>query len=354
MVSSFLCKNPNLRPLRLAETDLQQVKNARPYRVVVHGLPHFCTKLSRLLRCEGWDVHYHTGQSMASLVALANDLRRCDLAYTWGGRISMGKFLRAAHALGKKNVVMLWSGSDVFFAQKEFAAGRMEPWIASKTHWAVSPWIAEEVRALGLPCEFVQASFVDLAAQVVPLPEKFSVLSYLPNKEKSMLYGWDQIQEVARALPTVEFNVIGLAKGETMDAPPNVTLRGWAEDLTPHLQRATLLWRPVQHDGLSFMVLEALAQGRHVLYSYPFPGCIEVKRAVAAQRELERLLALHRSQVLPTNDAGIRSIAKDFTPAVVRATLLRRWEEIILQSRVSPAPSRVARETRDAAEQVSR
>ena len=309
----------------------------RPYRVVVHGLPHFCQKLSGLVQCEGWDVRYHSRQTASGLVSLANDLRRCDLAYTWGGRVSLGKFLGAARYLGKQKLVMLWSGSDVFFAQEEKAAGKLNPWIAQKIHWAVSPWIAEEVRALGLRCEYVQASFVEPVKEIAPLPEKFSVLAYVPDREKAKLYGWNQIVEVANALRSVEFNVVGLREGERLEAPPNVKLHGWARYMRPHLERATVLWRPVEHDGLSFMVLEALSEGRHVIYSYPFEGCVQAKTVAEAQHDLKRLASLHDSKTLGINSAGIQSITERFTPTKVRGELLRRWEEIILQK---PAAAR--------------
>jgi hypothetical protein len=331
---------------------LRRKQLRRPYRVVVHGLPHFCQKLSGLLQCEGWDVRYHSSRTAAGLVALANDLRRCDLAYSWGGRISMGKFLWATRCLGRTKLVMLWSGSDIFFAQEELSAGRMEPWIARKIHWAVSPWLAAEVQSLGLRCEYVQASFVEPAAVIAPLPETFSVVAYMPGKEKAKLYGWDQIVEVAQALRSVQFNVVGLRHGESLEAPPNVRVHGWASDLKPYLQNATVLWRPVQHDGLSFMVLEALAQGRHVLYSYPFAGCIAATTAATAQRELQRLVALHDAKTLKVNEPGMRSVADNFSPQKVRADLLRRWEEIILTSSDVSTGNLLARRPRDAIRQL--
>jgi hypothetical protein len=340
---SFSSRNDGsvLRAVESRENGLKTNGIRRSYRVVVHGLPHFCQKLSGLLECEGWDVRYHSRQTASGLVLLANDLRRCDLAYTWGGRVSLGKFLGAAKYLGKQKLVMLWSGSDVFFGQEETAAGKMNPWIAKKIHWAVSPWIAEEVRALGLQCDYVQVSFVEPVKEIVPLPAMFSVLVYVPDREKAKLYGWDQIVEVANALRSVEFHVVGLREGEQLEAPPNVKLHGWARDMKPHLERATVLWRPVEHDGLSFMVLEALAQGRHVIYSYPLEGCAQATTALEAQRELKRLLSLHDARTLGINSAGIQSIAQQFTPAKVRGDLLRRWEEIILQN-TAAARSRTA------------
>jgi hypothetical protein len=325
----------------------------KPFRVVIHGLPHFCQKLFALLRGSHWEIHYRSDLDPIGLAALARNLYGSDLAYTWGGRISMGKFLWAARSLGKQKVVMLWSGSDVLYAKQELASGKRSSWVAERTHWAVSPWIAEEVRSMGLSCEYVQASFVQPVEDPLPLPDNFSVLAYVPSKEKSQLYGWDQILEVARSLPSVAFTVVGLQQGESLSAPPNVRVHGWTSNLTPFLERATVLWRPVQHDGLSFMVLEALAQGRHVLYSYPFPGCIPVNGAVQARAELQGLLDLHTSRALRLNADGMQSIARDFAPAKVQADLLRRWEEIILSPGPGPLGKLAARGPKNAESQLN-
>jgi|SRR5208337_4442834 len=315
---------------------MPQAGGSKPFRVVVHGLPHFCQKLSALLRGSQWKIHYQSKHDPLGLAVLARNLHRCDLAYTWGGRISMGKFLSAARCLGKKKVVMLWSGSDVLYAKQELAWGKKSSWAAERIHWAVSPWLAEEVRSMGLRCEYVQASFVDPVQDPLPLPGKFSVLVYVPSKDKSQLYGWDQVLEVACSLPSVTFTVVGLQRGEDLSAPQNVKVHGWIGNLTPFLERTTVLWRPVQHDGLSFMVLEALAQGRHVLYSHPLPGCIHVQGATQARAELQRLLALHEFRALQLNSDGMQAIACDYAPAKVQSELLRRWEEIILSSGPRP------------------
>ncbi|MGA8220488.1 MAG: hypothetical protein WB780_02460 [Candidatus Acidiferrales bacterium] len=304
----------------------------RPFIVALHGLPYFSAKLARLLRNERWDVRFRFGLSARDLAVYANDLRRCDLAYTWGGRISMGKFLWAARCFRKKRIVMLWSGSDVMYARQEFAEGKMVPWIARMTHWAVSPWIAEEVRTMGLRCEYIQASFVNPVGEPKPLPEKFSVVAYVASIEKKDLYGWDRIVEVASALPSVEFNIVGLQPGQVLEGPANINVHSRVEDAAPFIERATVLYRPVRHDGLSFMVLETLAQGRHVLYSYPLPACIQVRDTEMAIKELQRLHALHDSRTLTRNEAGMQFIARDYAPEKVRAEILRRWEEIIVPS----------------------
>jgi hypothetical protein len=152
----------------------------------------------------------------------------------------------------------------------------------------------------------------------------------VPTLERASLYGLDRILEVADAFRFVDFTLVGLRPVETLTGPPNLKIYNQARTLVPYIARATVIWRPVRHDaGTSFMVLEALAQGRHVLYSYPFSSCIQVTTAAAACQELKRLLSLHDSKALCLNHAGMRTIAEEFTPQRVRANLFKRWAEII-------------------------
>jgi glycosyltransferase involved in cell wall biosynthesis len=225
-------------------------------------------------------------------------------------------------------VIILWCGSDALFAKQELAQGKMDPWVRNRIHWAVSPWLAEEVSALGINCEYVQTSFVD-SVSPAPLPEKFSVLVYAPSLEKAELYGVDLILEAARKLRNIEFKMVGLQEGSIPDCPSNLQVFGHV-DPDRFYRESTVLWRPVRHDGLPFMVLEALAHGRHVLYSYPFPGCVHVSGPNAACREMERLRDLHSSGTLALNENGRQVVRQDFNPQVVRARLLSRWKEIIL------------------------
>jgi len=308
----------------------EQRKSSGSRRVAIHGLPYFCAKLSTILKDPEWDVRHHLYEP-SGLIRFAADLWRCDLAFSWGGRITMGRFLRAARYLGKENVVILWCGSDVLYAQEELSAGKkIDSWVAERIHWAASPALAEEVRSMGLSCEYVQVSFVEPVATPAPLPASFSVLVYVPTIERASLYGLDRILEVADALRHVEFTLVGLQRGETLKGPPNLKVYNRVKTLASYIERASLIWRPVRHDaGISFLVLEALAQGRHVLYSYPFSSCVHVTTAAAARREIERLLNLHESKELFLNEAGIRTITQDFTPERVRANLFAKWTEVI-------------------------
>lgn len=298
------------------------------YRVALHGLPHFCRKLSALVHGGDWDVPYRSPFHPIGWAQRFADLARCDLAYSWTGNINPGLFLRAAHALGKEKVIVLWSGSDVLFAAQELKAGRKDSWVSSRVHWAVSPWLAEEVRALGIDCEYVQTSFVSPVVPS-PLPSQFSVLTYAPSLKKGDLYGVDRILEVAQKLPTISFQLVGLQEGTLPGAPKNLQVFGKV-NLNEFYRNSTVLWRPVRHDGLSFMVLEALSHGRHVLYSYALPGCRQVATTKEAMEKITHLRDLHASKSLSLNHEGVALIVRDYDREVVRKSLLDRWEQLIL------------------------
>ena len=53
------------------------------------------------------------------------------------------------------------------------------------------------------------------------------------------------------------------------------------------------------------MVLESLGHGRHVLWTYPFPGCIEARGAEDARNHIARLHALHEQGLLRINEEGV-------------------------------------------------
>jgi hypothetical protein len=304
-------------------------KRQQPYRVVAHGLTYFCRKLPDLLNSHNLQVFDRSQHDLVSLWNLFRDLRRCDLAFSWGGRLDMGPFLQAVRSLRVPKVVIFWCGSDILRSNELAKDLRPDPWILKQIHWAASPSLAEEVRALGVHCEYVQASFVPQIAKPAPLPREFSVLVFLPTPRLADLYGWDLISAAARALPHVTFNLVGLREG-ILDAPPNVHVHRWIDDLSSLYRDSSVLWRPVRHDaGIAFMVLEALSHGRHVLYTYPIQGARRVSGLVDSIQAIQELFDAHHAGGLSLNQVGIDSVAQTYSREVVREELQRRWSGII-------------------------
>ena len=303
-------------------------------RVLVHGLTYFGEAFSDFMSGNGWEFVYYPDNGVGNLVAMGNALRRCDLVYQIGGRVNVGRFLRAARLLRKKLIVMHWVGSDTLEAQSAVSSGRCDPWVLNSIHhWADSAWILKEVRELGVGCEYVPLASPRVSISPAPLPEEFKVLVYVPSVEAAELYGLDKILEAARALPHVRFELVGLRDGPLESPPPNIRFHERVPDLTEYYKQATVVWRPTRHDGLSWMVCEALGHGRHVLWSYPFPGCTLVSSTSEAIAAIQNLQQLHRAQKLKLNYEGVAFIsADDCFPANFKRNILCHLERILVSN----------------------
>lgn len=300
-------------------------------RVLVHGLIYFGQMFAELMNGDGWEFRYYPDAGIRNLAAMGSALRACDMAYQIGGRVTQGKFLHAARLLRKKKIVMHWVGSDTVDEQKEVAEGKSEPWVFQRIHhWAESDWMVGEVQALGLPCELVPLPSSCIPDRPSPLPCKFSVLVYMPDTRRGDLYGLDRILQAARELPHIPFDLVGLLHGPIIDPPRNLKIHGRIPNLADFYRKASVVWRPVRHDGLSFMVLEALGHGRHVLWTYAFPGCIQVDSALEARDVIARLSTLHEQGRLEINSAGVQAISNGgYLPKRLRTEIHARLDQIL-------------------------
>jgi hypothetical protein len=300
-------------------------------RVLVHGDVHAGTMFAQLMDGDGWRFRYYPDAGLRNLSLIARELRACDLAYQIGGRVTAGKFLTAAKLMRKKKIVMHWTGSDVLDEQIKGFYPAADPWILENVeHWAVSDRLVHEVSTLGVSCRLVPLPSPSVPDHPSPLPSRFSVLVYMPAVTRGVLYGLDRILEVAKELPHIPFELVGLLEGKIENPPANLRVHGRILDLREFFQRATVIWRPVRHDGLSWMVLEALGHGRHVLWSYAFPGCTQVRSAAEARDEIAHLYALDQQKLLEINSDGVAAISEGgYLPRSLRSKIRTRLDEIL-------------------------
>lgn len=337
--------NPKVAPLRSATATIGQPADLAPSmhvlsekrrstrRILVHGLVYFGEVFANFMTGDGWDFQYYPDRGLGNLASMTNALRQCDLVYQIGGRVTIGRFLRAAKLFGKRRIVMHWIGSDVLEQRESLAAREPDAWVLKEIHhWADSEWIAAEVSALGVPCRLVPLPSARVPERPSPLPEQFRVLVYVPSVEDSALYGLDAILDVARLLPEVQFELVGLRDGPVPSPPSNISFHKRVPDLAEFYRQASLLWRPTRHDGLSWMVCEALGYGRHVMWTYPFPGCIQATSASEAATHIERLYELHQEKKLQINRDGVCFVAaSEYNPQRFK-TKIRSYLEKILES----------------------
>ncbi len=300
-------------------------------RVLVAGLPHFGRQMAELIAGDGWAAAYvETGERpWRHLATLARETLRADLVYLYGGQVERGSrpewLLRAT----RLPAVMHWCGTDVLYARRAQQAGRASRFLRERVvHLAAAPWLADELRPV------VEAEYLPVASPAVPrdepappFPSRFTVLAYLPD-QRAEFYGRDVAMFVARNLPQARVLVVGGSGGLAL-ALSNVEALGWQRDLRPLWAETTVLLRTPAHDGLSFMVQEALGWGRHVVWIHGLPGVTEVRDAEEAVRAVQDLFARHQRGALGLNEEGMDHARAVFRPELVRAALRTRFAALL-------------------------
>lgn len=302
----------------------------RSYRVAIGGLPYFGRRMAALLAGEGWQAAYleTRGWRPAPALAALRAARRADVLYQLGGQIERLSRPDALRAVASPLCVMHWTGSDVLYAHTVARRGRVSRRLRDGcVHWAGAPWLVEELATIGVQATWVPHSEVAALSAIPPLPDgRFTVLAYLrPGREQ--FYGAEAVLRVAATLPEAEILIAGCER--LPSAPANVRCLGWVERMDAVYARCHVLLRMAAHDGLAFMVQEALAFGRHVVWNYPFPGAHLAADAEEACTRVTGLAAQHERGTLSLNLAGAAHVRERYNPTRIRDDIRRRLAAVI-------------------------
>lgn len=176
----------------------------------------------------------------------------------------------------------------------------------AKAHLADSPELAEELQELGIQARVVRLLPKLIEADIEPLPQKFSVLSYWCDGRRD-LYGGDVVLQLAEEFGDVEFKIVN-ATGVGESASPNVKFLGFRQDMRRIYSQSSVLIRLPLHDSLSAMVLEMLARGRYVIYNKRLRG-VHFATSLAEARE-----ALYEiRQKTEPNSCGAQMVRERFS-----------------------------------------
>jgi hypothetical protein len=304
-------------------------------RVVVLGQPFWGQRIADVLTSANLDAVFVGSRGYARLLAVP-PAREPDVliraGFRMGANTPRGRLFDAwwrllRVRLRRSAACYYWLGTDVFNLLEDARAGHLRAAAVRAArddlHLAVAPWLVEELETVGLHATL--AGFPEshrVPDTLAPLPEAFSVLTYVPDA-RFAFYGGPIVLAAARRLPGVRFEIVG-GTGEGVAAPPaNVRWRGWVADMASVYDAATVVVRVPRHDGLGSTVVEGLMHARHVVYTYdvPFTTRVDPESPDALAAALDSLEGRHRRGELVLNTAGRDYAIEAFDQATLTARL---------------------------------
>jgi len=225
----------------------------------------------------------------------------------WEGLVWTFIFI-SLRLLGKK-ITLHWQGTDVVELRKPNSL--LYSRIVS-FHTAQAPWLCCELKQKGINATWFPIVPPLRNSKLLPMPRKFAVLTYVASG-KADFYGHGVLRGLSKALQDVDFYVVGSVHKRDQIREHNIKYLGWVKKMEEVYSKTTVLLRLTEHDGLSFMALEALARGRHVIWNKRFPHCHFAESEEQALQVLRRLKS--GSSRMP-NIAGAKFVRKQFSEKV--------------------------------------
>ncbi|MCK4306728.1 hypothetical protein KAW50_00720 [candidate division WOR-3 bacterium] len=228
------------------------------------------------------------GLNPKKIVEFTKKLQRFEIVHFISGYQRI-KLLIWTRLWGKK-VVNHWIGTDVLSVTKNARSKLLTRITDLLIHiqFANSPHLVRELKEARI-----------LANYLPTIPPIHSQLSVAGRQGVLVYIPWDRVDfhrgaevlEFARVFQDVEFHVVGTRHSGFLPTYVNIHYHGWVSNMDKVWEEVSVLLRFPRHDGLSSMVLEALARGKWVVWNYFMPHCSQIKRIEDIHQELKLALA---------------------------------------------------------------
>jgi len=217
--------------------------------------------------------------------------------------------------LAKKKVIVHWIGTDVLKLSRFPRRGML--WKVGMRmvdlHLAVSQPLAEELKTLGINSKVVPL-IADLPLKPIEInwPPGDQVFVYLPELRKDF-FNKDIIFQLADRMPSVKF-LITCYSSDNGPSLKNIEYLGFVKDMEKIWDQVKVYLRIVEHDGLSHTVIEALARGKHVVWSCHFPHCFYANNVEGIKGILENIFKSGQPNI-----EGMKFAQSEFNPDKIAA-----------------------------------
>jgi len=301
------------------------------HQILIMGLPYFAQRLAKVIASDDWMPTVYTE---SSALMMRQKLRRAlmllralsqDVAYQVGGP-TFDKRIKAIFRTLHRPAVLHWVGSDVS-AVREIPQRMLIEEMAGIIHWVDAPWLQSELNSIGIAATVLPSFAIDDQGAAPFSREHLEVLLYLPDS-RWQFYSGDALTGMAASMPTIEFTIVG-SKGQNRPQAANIHYCGWVKGLSQYYDNSHVFVRLPEHDGLSAMVVEALAHARHVLWNHELRGVTLTTDVDQVRMRLSQLDALRATGELQLNHAGREYALQNFSSRAVGDVLRHSFRELL-------------------------
>lgn len=300
-------------------------------RVLVNGLPLFAKRFAEDL--QKYDpssrfIFLDTYNSLWAKFLFFLYVPFCDCVISMNGVTDNSGSLNLV-LWWKKKLILQWMGTDALLAMDRFKQQTIfRKYIDNSYNFVDSQWLMEEVKSLEVPVEYLHFKSVTVMSND-KIYDQISITSYVAEK-RQLFYGMDQIAEIARALPNIEFHLFGLNQAD-FPTTPNVHFYGWVspEEFAEKLKVSPIFLRLTDHDGFSVSVIEALGYGCEVIWSLPFEYTHLATNAQQAIEKISMLVPKIEKLGMKPNHELIEIVQQHFNPETLTKNYIQKLKEIV-------------------------
>lgn len=215
---------------------------------------------------------------------------KCDVIY--GVSIGHVFLLWLTSKFLRKKTVNHWIGTDVLnvLENEEIRKKAKKAQKYIDKNISGSFLLRDELQSIGISSEVIPLVPNDISFDLAKMPDEHKILVYLPN-DKEEFYGSNIIIQLAKEFPNLKFIIVA-NDGAKLPDLPNLEFRGRvsAKEMNDIYNDISILIRIPKHDGMSLMILEALAKGKNVIYKYNFPYCLQAETYEEVKNQLCRII----------------------------------------------------------------
>jgi len=300
-------------------------------RVLVNGLPLFAKRFAEDL--QKYDpssrfIFLDTYNSLWAKFLFFLYVPFCDCVISMNGVTDNSGSLNLV-LWWKKKLILQWMGTDALLAMDRFKQQTIfRKYIDNSYNFVDSQWLMEEVKSLEVPVEYLHFKSVTVMSND-KIYDQISITSYVAEK-RQLFYGMDQIAEIARALPNIEFHLFGLNQAD-FPTTPNVHFYGWVspEEFAEKLKVSPIFLRLTDHDGFSVSVIEALGYGCEVIWSLPFEYTHLATNAQQAIEKISMLVPKIEKLGMKPNHELIEIVQQHFNPETLTKNYIQKLKGIV-------------------------